>query len=277
MAQTYAEFLLENGATADEIKILDTPVARKGYERMYALAEAAAVEKQKAADLVKRNQEWATQVETQNQAYLRERDSAKVEAAAAAARIAKMGELGLIEIAERIEPGSVTPKPGETPAFDPKLLEPYVTRDTLMQVAEREGDAIATVQDITSEHMLLFGNDPTKRLNFRAMRKEAQDRKISVEALWQEKYNVGAAREAFAAKEKSEYEKRIAEDAVKKYRSEHPESNPLLGQPVISRMPFTTPPSASTAKQPWLKSDAEREMARTGKAVAALEAKGLVH
>src|ERR1700690_2525315 len=98
MAQTFAELLKSQGATDEDIKLLDTPVARKAHESLMAQVAAAAEEKARAADVIKRNQEWAQQVETQNQQYLKERDSAKVEAAAAAARITKMGELGLIEI-----------------------------------------------------------------------------------------------------------------------------------------------------------------------------------
>src|ERR1039458_6262100 len=93
MAQSYAESLTENGATADELKVLDTAVARKAYDKMQATAADAAVATQKASDLVKRNQEWAQQVESQNQEYLKQRDSAKIEAASDRARITKMGEL----------------------------------------------------------------------------------------------------------------------------------------------------------------------------------------
>jgi len=162
---TYAEFLLENGATADEVKVLDVPAARRAFEKQQAAVAEAAAERQKAADLIARNRDWATQVETQNQQYLRERDTAQIEAAKAAAAFKKMQDLGLIEVAERLEPGSVQPKAGETPAFDPKVLERYVDRDTLMAVAEREGDAIATAQDISFEHQQLFGGDATKPIH----------------------------------------------------------------------------------------------------------------
>jgi hypothetical protein len=272
---TYAEFLAENGATPDEIKVLDVPAARKAYEKQQSLVAAAAAEQQKAADLVKRNQTWAQEVETQNQTYLRERDSARIDAAAAAARIAKMAELGLIEVAEKIEPGSTKTAATEG-TFDPKVLEPYVTRDTLLSVAEQEGNAIATVQDIAYEHQLLFGSDPAKRLNFRALRQEAKERKVPFEQLWSEKYNVPAARDARAAKEKSEYETRIAAEAVTKWRSEHPETNPMLATPTISRTPFTGAVPSSAAKQPWQRSDAEKEQSRQAKVMTSLEKQGLV-
>jgi hypothetical protein len=272
---SYAEFLAENGASPDDIKLLDTPIARKAHDKMVA---AAADAKRRSDDIIAKNNEWRDTVEAQNQTYLRERDTALATAAAESARLKKLQELGLLAVAENLEPGSTTPKPGETPAFDPKTLERYVDRDTLLQVAEQEGNAIATVQDIAYEHALLFGNDPSKRINFRALRQEAKERKVPFEKLWEERFNVPAAREARAAKEKSEYEARIATDAVTKYKSEHPETNPLMAVPTISRTPFTNhAPSASDASKPWLKSDAERSMARVAKVLPKLEQLGQVN
>lgn len=275
MPQTLAEMLIENGASPEDVKLLDTPVARKAFEKQQAIAIEA---KRKADEVIAANREWATQVETQNQTYLRERDSASVEAAAYKARIAKMQELGLIEIAEKMEPGSTAPKPGETPAFDPKLLEKYVDRDTLMAVAEREGDAIATAQDISFEHAQLFGNDPAKRLNFRELRKEAVARKIPVESLWMERYGVQAAREAAVAKAETEKLARLQKEWETKYKSEHPETNPLLGPGVISKTPFAgrVLSGADPKTQPWNRSDAEKENARVAKGIAGLEKAGLL-
>jgi hypothetical protein len=272
---SYAEFLAENGASPDDIKLLDTPVARKAHDKMVA---AAAEAKRRSDDIIAKNNEWRDTVEAQNQTYLRERDTALATAAAESARLKKLQELGLLQVAENLEPGSTQPKPGETPAFDPKTLERYVDRDTFLGAVDQEGNAIALVQDIASEHQLLFGNDPSKRLNWRAMRAEAKERKMNVEQLWMEKYNVPSARTALAAKEKSEYEARIAADAITKYKSEHPETNPLMAVPTISRTPFTgRVPSASDASKPWLKSEGEREQARIAKVLPKLEQLGQVN
>jgi hypothetical protein len=275
---TYEEMLRAEGATDEDIKLLNTPVARKAFEKQQALVAEAAVERQKAADLVKRNQEWATQVETQNQTYLRERDTALANDAASAARMKKLQELGLIEVAERMDPGSTAAKTNETPAFD---ASKYVDRDTLMQVAEREGDAIAIAQDIAWEHQQLFGADPAKRLNFRELRREAVSRKIPVESLWMERYGVQSARDAAAAKSKSEHETKIAADAVAKYKSENSATNPLTAIPTISKTPFTGRPISAgqgdNRTQPWQRTDAEREIARVNKVLPALEKQGLLN
>jgi hypothetical protein len=284
---TYAEFLAENGATPDEIKILDVPAARKAFDKQQAAVAAAAETQRKAAETIEANRKWAEQVEAQNQTYLKERDSATVETAAYKARMAKMQELGLIEIAEKMEPGSVTPKQGETPAFDPKTLEKYVDRDTLMAVAEREGDAIAIAQDIAFEHRQLF---PDKPLNFRELRREALARRgadgrpMSVEAHWEEKYDVRAARAAAAAKAQSDREAKIAADAVAKYKSENSTTNPFTAPAAASRTPFTgrvpSAPGAATGgdqRQPWQKSDAEREQSRLSKVMTHLSESGIVN
>jgi len=270
---TFAEFLKSQGASDEDLKLLDTPVMRKAHERMEAqLAEAAAA-KQKADELVARNREWATQVEEQNQSYLRERDSAKVEAAAAAAKIAKMQELGLIEIAEKMEPGS-TKK--EEPASALPDLSKYVDRDTLLSVAEREGEAIAVVGDIAYEHALLF---PGKAPNFRELRNEAKQRKLTVEQVWQEKYNVPAAREARAKAEKEAETARLHKEWEADFVAKHPQSNPLLQPPTVSKTPFTNviPSTNGGEKQPWLKTDAEKEQGRMNKVLEKMTQQGLVH
>src|SRR5271166_5663218 len=272
---TYAEFLKSQGATDEDIKVLgDNAIARKAFEAQQAIVAAAADTKRKADETIAANREWAQQVESQNQAYLKERDSAQIEAAAARARIAKMGELGLIEIAEKIEPGSTKPPADAAAAFD---ASKYVTNDTLLSVAEREGDAIAAAQDIAYEHQRLF---PDKPLNFRELRREAVSRKLPVESLWMEKYGVAAARDARSATEKAAYEKKLTEDAVAAYKSQHSQTNPLTAPLAVSRTPFTEhlPSTGNTAgKHPWQLSDAEKTNARMNRVVGKLQEQGLVN
>jgi hypothetical protein len=147
-----------------------------------------------------------------------------------------------------------------------------------MAVAAQEGDAIATAQDIAYEHQRLFANDPSKRLNFRDLRKEALSRKMSVESLWMERYGVQAARDAAAAADRAAHEKKIADEAITRYKSEHPETNPLLGPQTVSRTPFTgkVVSAGTAAQQPWNRPDAEKENARVAKVVPNLEKLGLV-
>ncbi|MGC1478525.1 MAG: hypothetical protein WA804_21945 [Terriglobales bacterium] len=270
---TYAELLAEQGASPEDIKLLDTPVARKAYDKMQAQAAEAAAAKQRFEDLHKQNVEWRTTVETDNQRLLKERDSAKIEAAAATARMAEIQRLGLIEVAEGIEPGSTADKNKPNGDATPPDLSKYVDRDTLMAVAAQEGDAIAIAQDIAYEHSRLF---PDKPLNFRELRREAQTRKVTVESLWMERFGVQAARDAKAAADRATHEKKIADEAITKYKSEHPETNPLMQPARISATPFTerVPSAAATADHPWKRNDSAKSNERINKVVAHLQTTG---
>ena len=77
-------------------------------------------------------------------------------------------------------------------------------------------------------------------------RKEAVARKVPVESLWMEKYGVQAARDKRSTEDRAAHEKKVGEEAVTKYRSEHPETNPLMAVPTISRTPFTGKIPSST-------------------------------
>src|SRR5216684_489463 len=173
MAQTYAEFLKVNGATDDEIKVLDVPSARKGFDALQlqateALGRATKAESDKAA-----YDKWYKEVAEPTAAKaLAERDQALGDAAAERARLKKLQDLGLLAIAEQMGE-KVDPEVKPVVVGSPDMSK-YVDRDTLLAVAREEGDAIATAQDIAFEHQRLL---PDKPLNFRELRKRALDNK----------------------------------------------------------------------------------------------------
>jgi len=254
---TYAEYLKSLGASDDDIKLLDTTVARKAYDKMQADAKAAQEAAVAAAAKewdTKTNEWYTTQVVPAQDKLQKERDTAVADAAAERARIKALQEQGLIEVAAA-QDGKPEVKPTEASPVD---LSKYVTSDTLMQVAEREGDAIAIAQDIAYEHAVLF---PGQRLNFRELRKEALARKTSLEQLWMDKYKVSEARDA---KQKAEREAEIAKwkaegkaEADKTWAEKY--GNPDIRPVVASSNPFTNrPPSAGQQadqnggrRQPW--------------------------
>jgi len=267
---TYAEFLRAQGATEEDIKVLDHPVARKAWEKSQADAAAAtAAAKQLEADTRK----WYDETIIPSQEKLqRERDTAVANAAAERARVKALQDQGLLEVAEAdaAAKAAATASGATPPSFDPSK---YVTQDTLLQVAEKEGDAIAIAQDIAAEHSYLFGNDSAKKLVFRDLRREAVQRKLSVEQVWMERFGVQAAREARAkadrdaeiAKWKSEGAKEKETELVSKY------GNPDTRPAVSSTNPFTNRiPSGSGQPDvihPWQRSETEREMSRIQKAL----------
>jgi hypothetical protein len=256
---TYADFLKQQGATEEDIKILDTAVTRKAFDALNKTIADIHAKAQAAETKVGEYQDWYEKVaEPTAQKYMQERDIARANQAASDAQLKSLQESGLLKVA------AADPQPVEDPK-SPVDLSKYVTADTLMQVAEREGDAIAIAQDIAFEHQTLF---PGKPLNFRELRKTAVANRRAVEAEWMEKYGVTAAREAKAKAEVAADHKRIADEAVLEYKKSVSTSNPNLVVPGPSSSPFTgRVPSRvdKDATPPWQKSESDLANQRLAK------------
>jgi hypothetical protein len=241
---TYSEYLAANGATPEEIKLLDVPVARKAFER----AEADRLKAETDATNLRKwyEEEAAPAYKTMEQKMI----EARADAARNAELVKAAQDQGLLEVAARagIDPKDLA-KPGATPgpgAFD----EEKFFRDKVLPLAQQEGDAIALVQDIAFEHSRLF---PDRPLNFRELRREAQSQRKSLEALWMEKYNVVAAREARSAAEKKAHEDNIRKQERETVLAEvasrygNPDARPLAP----SMSPLAARPSTGRDKMPW--------------------------
>lgn len=270
---TYAEYLKANGATDEDLKVLVTPVTEKAFAaQVKAVADAQA----KITASEAQTRKWYDDQVVPNMTALQKKaDAAAMREAAAIAQLKVAQEAGLIEVAatqDGIKPAAAA----TTPDFD---ASKYVTNDTLMQVAQQEGDAIAIAQDIAAEHSILF---PGQRLSFRDLRKDAVARKVSVEQVWREKYNVDAARETKSATDKAAYEAKLRNEGAEEARKKFAETsgvNPALGFAQPSRTPFTgRNPAATTSADgnkivhPWDRTDAEREQARQAPVVQRLVA-----
>jgi hypothetical protein len=256
MKKSYADYLRENGASDDDIKAMDTPIGRKAYEKMVADADAAAARAATAEESVKKHQEWYSDEavpaykDMETKMLQAQSEKARVDALLKAAQERGMIDIALLE-GHTPAPPAPTGGGGAPPDFDPKKYN-LVTNDTLLSVAEREGDAIAIASDIAFEHSQLFPNNPLK---FRELRREAVAAKKSVEQLWMEKYGVVAAREAKAKAEKEAYEKRLREEGAAAERTRiadqyaNPETRPLA----TSNSPFAPRPKGDEreGKQPW--------------------------
>lgn len=271
MAQSYAEYLKSNGATDDEVKVLVTPASQKAYDAMQAQVTAAAAETLKAQTHYKALDDWHKNVAEPTAAKaLAERDAALADAAAERARMKKLQDLGLLAIADQMEPEEAAKRAAAaTSAATAPDLSKYVDRDTFLSTVSQEGDAIAIAQDIAFEHQRLF---PDKPLNFRELRKQAIANKQSVEQQWMSTYGVAAARESRATADKDAYEKRLREEGASAERAKLSTVNPNLVNPQASSNPFTgKSPSAQAADaQPWHKNESERANARVQKQVGKL-------
>ena len=253
---TYAEFLKSQGASEEEIKILDTAVARRAYDKMQADATTAADEARKIRENAEAYEQrvtgWYENHEKEFKTMENKFVAAEAEKAKAVAALKTAHERGMIDVAKdlgyKFDEPVAPPARTEVPALD---ATKYFTREEVLQLAEREGEAIATVSDIAAEHVYLFGA-PLR--NTRELRKEAMARKISLEALWMEKYKVPEARAKKESDAKAADEARIRADEREKATAEfsskygNPETRPLT-----ESRSFLIPrkESGREGKQPW--------------------------
>lgn len=273
VSKAYAEYLRENGASEEDIKALDVPAARKAYDALLkSVADAQADAADKAAKVTAYDK-WYNEVAEPTASQLKaERDIAKADAAAERARLKDLQEAGLI----KLEVAKEAAKEPVAVPFDPKAHN-LVTSDTLRAVANMEGDAIAIMADIQDEHRELFGT----RINARELRKEALAQNKSLEEVWMTKYNVAAKRTEVAAAAQAARDKKIADDAIAKYRSEN--ENPLTRPASASSNPFTTAAAAkktgtdgSTNVLPWQGNREERANDRVNRALQNLQKSGVI-
>ena len=249
MAKTYAEYLRENGASEEDIKVLDVPAARKVYEfQAKAAADAAALAAKHKAD-ADAYQQW---YETQGLPYAtrmeQEAAAAKAELAGERAKNKELQDAGLLKVAAQQDP----PKADPAAAIDPTKFVPV---DKFNELAVRAADSISLVADLQQEHQALG----LPAVSWRALKNEAAAARQDIEAYWKQKFNVDAKRAEKAAADQAARDKAIADKAIADYRAANPASNPAMAFGVPSRTPFTgRPPSASDAAMPWNKSDTER-------------------
>jgi hypothetical protein len=253
---TYAEYLKSQGASEADIAVLDTPLARRAYERLeesiVRLDGEAKKAKEGAAAYEERVNKWYEDHDKEFKAVEGKLVAEAAARAKAEAALRTAHERGMLDVAKDLGydfSNPATPPPNSN-APAPIDTSKFVTQETLLQVAEREGDAIAIASDIAAEHAYLFGS-PLR--SFRELRREAVSRKLPVQQVWEEKFKVADARAArIAADEKAKEEtlrKKITEEVRSQFASEY--GNPNTRPPEASRSPFASRPAANREKQPW--------------------------
>src|SRR6266852_564517 len=253
----YGDFLRTQGASDADITLLDTPLAQKAYDaQSAAIAAAAADAEARVLDYKTKADEWYNNVAQPNLTKATaDATKASAEAARLRALVASSTDEGLRKVAEemgykldgtRNPDPAANPNPG-TPGFDPNK---YFTRDEIVQIAQREGEAIAIAQDIAYEHRQLF---PDRPLNFRDLRTKATAANKPVEQYWMDTYGVPAAREKRTADDKAVYEKKLREEGAAEVRKQYAEAsvNPNLSPGATSSNVFVPRPAAGRDKAPW--------------------------
>jgi len=240
----YADFLREQGASEEDIKVLDTPIAQKAFDAQQAAATAAINDyKQKADD-------WYEKVATPNLTKAQqEATKAQAEAARLRALVVSSTDEALKAVAADMGyklDGSAAPKKDDPPAIDSR----YVTTESILNMADNVGDNLAHMQDAVLEHMQLF---PGQRLNVAALRKEAVANRKGFYEYWEQKYKVPDAREAQSKAAREAHEATIRKEEREKVTAElasqYGNPNTIPSSP--STNVFVPRPSTGREKAPW--------------------------
>jgi hypothetical protein len=268
---TYAEYLKANGATEDEIKVLDSAVARRAFDKSQAEAEEARTAAAKLEETMKnyeaRVQSWYTENDSKLKQVQNQAVAAAAEAARAKAALLEAQKQGMVDIAKDL--GYETEPPKQQPAA---ADDRYVSRQDFGNLMTEAGNSLARMADLKDEYATLF---PGQRLNLSSLVVEARANGApDVFTYAEKKYNMPAAREAAAQKQRdAEIAKWKAEGAKEKEtelvsRLGNPDLRPL--QP--SKSPFAVRPDDKLRadNQPWNKSETQLANDRVARGVQKL-------
>ena len=264
---SYAEYLKSFGATEEDLKVLDTPVARKAYDKMVADQEAAVnQEKQNSQQAMQGYREemnnWYEQkVLPEWENYKTEAATAKANEARAQAivREASKTNEGLKKVAENmgwdIEGNR---SPAEVKKEQPTQGN-YFTREETLNAFNKAEDAIALAQDLASEYSLYY---PNQRLNMRQLNQEAKAARKPIEQYFNEKYKINEMRAKMEQDRQTARDEAIRKEEREKVQSEYASKygNPMTRPPMPSDNPFAKiNRPAADSKQPWERPNGEFE------------------
>jgi hypothetical protein len=268
---TWTEHLRANGASDEEIKILDSPAARKAFDKLQAdVAAATEAGAQRLAAYEEEVKTWNDEVTDINKKAQAEAIRANAEAARTRALILNSQDAGLKEVAASlgIKRDEMAPPPG-SPAVPANFdASKYITRDDLASLTDRAGDGLAALQDMVLEHAQLF---PDRPLNVREIRKAAVAARQDVYTYWENQYKVGEARTARAKSADDARLEQVRKEEREKVTAEFADrlGNPALGIPAPSMNPFAPRKDAAReGKQPW--QDGDRSALRVQKVLGVI-------
>lgn len=255
---TYREYLksLDAQATDEVLNVMDTPLARKAFDKMNA---DAAADRERALDaerssMTQKNQEWWN---NEVQPALKLRDDRITELAGENGRITgivkQAQELGLEKVAALINGGTVdpgnpnpeNPNPA-SPAFDPKQFVPVAD---FQAAYDKTGEALTQMATILAEHSSLFGSMPMDLEDLRKQAAATRGQK-SLRQVWEEKYNVAGKRAEIAAAKQKEHDDKIRQETEAKVRAEYT-ANPAFVHARTSQNSFTARPVQPEGKPFW--------------------------
>ena len=260
----YYDYLVANGASAEEAKALDSPIANRLYEKQQAELEeqkaAAAKIDQDLSNYQQAVNKWHEENNAKLIAAQNDAIAAKAEEARHRAALQEAQKRGLFDVAKDL--GWQEEKPVETTKADDR----YITREQMVEIARQEGRGIARMQRIADEHRTLF---PNQRVNWDSLYEEylPHSSNQTFENYWASKYKVNEAREQAAQKEREAEIAKWKQEGAKEKETElvskfgNPNTRPLMPsqRPVFATR---TGDQMREGKQPWEHADGQLEKDR---------------
>lgn len=252
---TYAEYLKKQGASEEDVKLLDTAINRKMYTEFEAAQASAIEERTKRENYAAEVGRWNDEQITPMFETLRgESASIKAKNDAMVAAIRNTTDAALKKVAKDMgypvddANPNPNPNPNLNPAFD---AAKYVSKDEFLGVADRVGGTLAEMQDLVSEHMQLF---PNQRLDMRTLRAEAVAAKKGVFEYWESKYKVSEARTAQAAAARKREDDTIREETRRAVETEFASKygDPNMRPLTPSNHPLAPRHEGPRAALPWV-------------------------
>lgn len=262
----WKEYLKTQGYTDAEIANMETTFGgqkmAKAFEQpiadKLAAEQAAATAKSEKEDFERfYNDEVLPKISTTYQDAI----NARTRVAALEARLKAANEYGFLsdpKVVDGVVPGApaVTPttttatnpvpgSPAAPPSFDPSQ---YLRADKFAEEVNNIPTMLGRLTKISNEHMALFGS-PLLDIDDLIAQAQASKGKRNVGQIWEEKYKVQAKRDEIAAAKQAEHDKRIADEAIRKYASEH--NMPFTAPGQVSKAPLFSPKSSDDMHQPW--------------------------
>jgi hypothetical protein len=268
---TYAEYLKANGATEDEIKVLDTTVSRRAFDKSQAEAEearaAATKLEQTMQSYEQRVNSWYQENDEKLKGVQNRAITAEAEAAKARAALLEAQRQGLVNVTKDLGYDPEPAKPATPAAVDDR----YLTMEKFTAAGDTFAANLTSMLDAANEHARLFPNIP---FNAEQLRREAQAQGKTMLPYWEEKYKVRDAREQAAQKQRdneiAKWKAEGAKEAETKLASLY--GNPEMRPMVPSKSPFTVrkddPMRADN--QPWNKSESQLSNDRVTRAAQKL-------
>ncbi len=250
----YYDYLVANGASAEEAKLLDTPTSNRLYEKQQAELEAQTAAATKLDTDLTNYQAAVNKWHEENNAKLIQAQNdaigAKAEEARHRAALQEAQKRGLFDVAKDL--GWKEEAPVEAKSEN-------ISREEFAKIADSIGDNLAALEDMVMEHKQLF---PDRPLSVRQLRKEALASGKPVHQYWEEKYKVQQEREAASTKQRESEIAKWKMEGAKEKETEliskfgNPNTRPLMPsqRPVFAAR---TGDAVREGKQPWDHADGQ--------------------